>query len=975
MTVFASQVASPISVNYDNPATANLLTCQFDDGTTVTNCITGETGETFDSANLIGVAASSGERVSATWTAAKPNGIDSDPFSLFQTTENFYDDYCITTDGVDDNITFDATTFAGTVSASSYEYEVRLKINSASQFDVVALMGSGRVIFRKSDNLLIWKTASTAELRFNPTGIEIGEWFTLKLVKEPNSTNYSLYIDGVLKQTKSVTAGLTLDKLGQADSGATKSLSFAYFKYLDKLDHRNSRYWEFNKTRGDSVACHFSGYIATLNNFFTDSGYKTQADRIVGYQFGNNTFATIATPIVIADGAKLKCRFDYKHNTIANTFQMLIGVYSNSSGLDFISISTTNHRLDCRIDNQRLSGQTVLLENQDYDLTIERSGTEISIRINGNLEMSWSNVTLDPILGFNTSYSNFRFTGAIYSASYETSDGTVLNNWDFTTDDVSKIVDSAGNNHAAINNIPTTKWQRIIDKKVYTIGSAKDYSTPQNFINGIGANLNVINHGVIYEYFGSETLAKNGADGTVIELVGNTDKHAVSEQKSYGFGGHCIINKSGLFSLKNLTLGSFSGNTNDGNLSIDSCVVDTASTQAINCSFIQKANISKTLFKSYTREAVVGKNTDNTKLQECIFDSSSVTSAVAFNVNNADLHNCLIPKGGCFAALGTVTGSGNVTDTRDAQNKGVGIQDSNLLTYITDSGQINEAGQTALKGKGWNGSDIASAFYLVSSVSSVSSLLTISNYVNGFVSSKVDIRSAIASALESVVSRLDVRNYIADRVSSNVDVRNAIYNKASSSVVLSSSIASGVSSQATISNSIASYTSSLLDVRNSVLRHVAASIELTSVVLESVSAQVDIRNTIAGLISSVSSRLEVSNYIAESAIGLLDVRSSINAVVSSPVDVRYSVLAFVANQLDVSNVICEHVGSPIDVSSQIYSHVSSVLDIRSNLDGIKVAGGLNDVVSFDIDYDVYSLQLAEDVYSFDIDSTIISFDD
>ncbi|MBO9492074.1 hypothetical protein J7384_17060 [Endozoicomonas sp. G2_1] len=908
------------------------------------------------------------------FTESELNEFIHNPYSAFETAEVIEDEYCLQFSGA--NPTYVTANYAP---SGDFKCLIEFTYEDSGHQVLLGMTGYDNVLRINSPTSILIKPQSNSSNVTLTTGLIIGQRYKWYFVR--SGSTYDIQdIDGnsLLASIANNTSTFTFDRIGSFNiEGFFSGKLHAFGLEFNGV----KRLWSFNQTDGDTVECVYTGDTLTLNGFPVDKGYvRSDSGVIDGYRFDNNTFATIKSPFSLADNSTLKCRFNYKHNALANTFQMLIGVYSSSSGLDFISISTTNHRLDCRIDNQRLSGQTVLVENQDYDLAIERSGTQISIRINGNLEMSWSNVTFDPILGFNTADSNFRFTGTIYSASYGIQDGTVINSWDFTTGDSNQIIERVSNNHASIVNIPTTKWLRVIDKQVYTIGSAKDYSTPQNFINGIGSNLNVINQGVVYEYFTNESLAKNGADGAIIELVGSTDKHAILEQKQYGFGGHCLINKSGLFSLKRLTLGSFSGNTNDGNLSIDSCVVDTASTQAINCSFIQKANISKTLFKSYTREAVVGKNTDNTKLQECIFDSSSVTSAVAFNVNNAELHNCLIPKGGCFAALGTVTGSGNVTDTVDAKNKGVGIQDASLPSYITDDGQINEAGQTALKGKGWNGSDIASAFYLINSgLVSVLSNLDVRTSTLGQVLSSVDIRQQILSALASITSSIDVRNAVYQSVLSNTDIRQQIYGIAVSQADLRSSVLSFVASNTDVRSSVYQAISSSYSIQQKILSAILSNTDIRAAILGStVSKSVDIRQAVLGatvaqsvnLVSQVLAAVSHDSEVVNSVLGTInatsDIRASVYHAIDKSTDIQASIYQALSKELDIRQQVYRVVASDLDTGTKILSSVSNIVDIRMFVDGVAIPVDLDKPVSFSVGETINSIDTTEQRFTLDV---------
>ena len=87
--VWPSELYFPYQFDVDSSAVSNIASCLYDDGSIIYDILNGGTSTTFDTDNQIGITAPGGERISATWSGAKPN-IDDNPFSLLLTSVEQY---------------------------------------------------------------------------------------------------------------------------------------------------------------------------------------------------------------------------------------------------------------------------------------------------------------------------------------------------------------------------------------------------------------------------------------------------------------------------------------------------------------------------------------------------------------------------------------------------------------------------------------------------------------------------------------------------------------------------------------------------------------------------------------------------------------------------------------------------------------------------------------------------------------------
>ena len=263
---FASEIALPAQINWEQVNTDTLLTCQFDDGTTVTDLFTGITGVVFDVVNQIGSTGSNGYRVSATWTA-KPANIDLDPFSLLQTQVTEDIEYYLHKPldrSAGEAITLDV----GTNYSTDFALRMACKANNA--------FNNGKPYFLGTTGQYTFGISSGTALKI--TLDWVAYTFTLAQTWYDSLAKYhDIVVDlkgGVLTASQNGVA------LAESFSGVTKGF-ICPSNFCDKDDEYfiklfgftcrdfplDSRLWDFNQSIGATVVDHINGKLATLTNF------------------------------------------------------------------------------------------------------------------------------------------------------------------------------------------------------------------------------------------------------------------------------------------------------------------------------------------------------------------------------------------------------------------------------------------------------------------------------------------------------------------------------------------------------------------------------------------------------------------------------------------------------------------------------------------------------------------------------------
>jgi len=640
MTTYVDELITPVEVDWENGDTDTLITLQFDDGTTVTNMITGATGEVFDVANIVGVAASSGERVSATW-ATKPANIDSDPFSLFKT-------------------------------STKKQQEYSLNINTASESISIPFTGAYSGTITYSDN-------TTAAI--------------------------------------SGTGTYTLD-------GTTP----VKIKLITATDGNGYHLFEFNQTKGNTVTSHTSSLVCTLTGFPVDSGYVRGANGLIeGYQFDGGTSITFPNWTTTGDFS----------------FEFLVDFTGGNSIEIFSSTDNTtrlfranDNRLYFYVDNIKVLTRPYQYSNSNVKVKVERvsgvykwytNGNEISsdVSVNNNNPMAIGKI------------GGYRFVDLLTTIQLDNGAGDVRN-YDFTTGASTKIIETISGNHATIINASTDKWQSVVSKKVFNVKSdgTMDYISARDAIlANQDSTVDIINELILFgdcsNAAGTYISNNNLVDQTWRLVAG--DNYFKGKFTGYHFNSSGYIynyDANQKLELYGLQIYSTSINANQGvgnkfygeNIYVDYgfngihyftkgiILVKDSVFKGIKTSIANPNSITKLSFDNVIGIDCAGSYSGNW----CTFVSKAnftYTNCVGIFTSNRYNYGNTSPTHFYTGALG----SNNVTDDTSAVDKAVGTQDTNLYTYFTDPATndytINQTGQTALKGKGWNGTDIVGWAY------------------------------------------------------------------------------------------------------------------------------------------------------------------------------------------------------------------------------------------------------------------------
>lgn len=148
-----------------------------------------------------------------------------------------------------------------------------------------------------------------------------------------------LYVDDVLQYTDTNTNQDALDTLLARTGGTNISGgTVTSLRIHDHQDSTNSRYWDFNKTRGDYVEDHYNGAIATLVGFPADSGYVRAWGVSDGLEFDGTQYATFpAWTVPVGADFQMSGTFEKLDDGVSS---MLVG--HPSSNVDYIHKNTNN---------------------------------------------------------------------------------------------------------------------------------------------------------------------------------------------------------------------------------------------------------------------------------------------------------------------------------------------------------------------------------------------------------------------------------------------------------------------------------------------------------------------------------------------------------------------------------------------------------------------------------------------------------
>jgi hypothetical protein len=534
-----------------------------------------------------------------------------------------------------------------------------------------------------------------------------------------------VYIDNE-KVLDAVTTGLnSLNTELQIGGAAATSYPWVgmyhSFKLIDHSDPTNNRYWDFNQTHGNTVLDHYIGAPATLINFPTDSQYIEEKGNTVGYQF-NGSGAYISIPTITLSGA-FNIAFKGKFDEL--TDEALCGRAASDKGYIRVN-SATQIRFSRTEDFSHVTASVPTIPLNTL--------AEFGVRREANNDVYWYFDGTETLLGnlsgdfaitdlAHRNYGN-RFKG-LFEWVKITDNNVLVRNYNFTTGDKDQIIETVNNNHATINNSSTTKWQRHIDKQVYTIGSGKDYATASNYESAV-VNIDAHKVGTVYGNTGENTTISCVDQLGVFELKASTGQEA--DFKGGGAtipapfslaGGTNIISGLNIRNIHNT--GTSNALNND---LIEGCHIDSAGAAiGIGVHSTNKLLVKDTMVSNCARGASASSEALNAQLLNCVF------------VDNGDYNILRTPSVNTTAKGATKadffsTNTSNNNISSDATATGTGSQANVDFTgaFVDEASgdyRINQAwADTNLVGNGWNGSDIAGWAYYTEVATNITAALS-----------------------------------------------------------------------------------------------------------------------------------------------------------------------------------------------------------------------------------------------------------
>lgn len=308
--------------------------------------------------------------------------------------------------------------------------------------------------------------------------------------------------------------------------------------------------------------------------------------------------------------------------------------------------------------------------------------------------------------------------------------------YDGTTGDTDQIIETINNQHAAITNASTVKWQPIVNNYVYTLGKfVGDYNNIKDFTISESRDIVSLNesHTLLVNKDGWDVttpLVENFVSfvGYVTSNVNNITIEAVGINKHSGVKDTGMVWKGtgtfGMAYLKDVVIKGLeltNDNTtefmHEDSLTIyEDCLFYDMSRMQLNGKLIRCKVLNLPVSTGYLGTAVNGGSAIDSVVNMNVGEGG-FSGSMAFA--SSDVVNCVINKlstGTTYNALYLCTGSNNITSDTGILDLSTGSVDFTGAFVDEANGdyRVNDAWATTnLKGKGWNGSDIVSWAYYV----------------------------------------------------------------------------------------------------------------------------------------------------------------------------------------------------------------------------------------------------------------------
>jgi hypothetical protein len=517
-----------------------------------------------------------------------------------------------------------------------------------------------------------------------------------------------------LGQTSTLSAGdnYVLSKIGRG-SGNIEGF-YGAFKLLELLNISSvdDRRYDFSIEAGNTIMDtsgnnnHGTVVGGELQRIYDYSGYG----EIVGYNVPDDTYWKIkVTDLPTLDTLTVKI---YMLGSLARTnYNVLINSATNDN-IIYKSNTSGNLRTLAGVTNTRINGEV---------------SADLFHAVGGDL-ISFDIASPEDFYLFNSRWSGDSESFAGVFSKVEIWKGSLLlRNYDLTTGDQSKIIETIQGKHAIISNDSVVKWQPLLERFIF---NKSDYADADLFATAqkTGTGIQEYQFSDVQQLTSTIRIDSMTADKMVFRGVGeawdgNLNKVGVAkltrsvlpnpvldtrvkgieyhnlivdaggeETDHYGATGEVKFNNVGIFGSWYSPSGTSKVTfKNSKIITLDAafpCVYSYGEVSLLN-SLVEHIVGHETYGAVRVRSAA-GKLT----IQNTLVDNKTYTPSLAPSQDGS-----------------VITGSNNIFALASGDDLFVGDADANYNTYFTSDGQLTESGQTATKGKGWNGSDLVAWAY------------------------------------------------------------------------------------------------------------------------------------------------------------------------------------------------------------------------------------------------------------------------
>jgi len=545
---------------------------------------------------------------------------------------------------------------------------------------------------------------------------------------------------GIVNDAIGVATDITNNELGELSNGYRMGADISSLTVEDQVDVIANPYQIF-KTE-DDVRQEYGLKLSTTTEQMSipfTGAYDidlTDSDGAVTNYTGTDTFTLDGTtPVLIkiisgTHNTDVREIFDFNQSHSDNVKSHTSSLVCTLSGLPVDSgyIVENNEIIGCQFTTTTTA--TLLLTGAYTGTTTYFDGSILPISGSGNHIVN---------------------TGVVKTIEVTDTVNTYL--FDGTTGDDDSLIELNHNNHAAITNVGTTKWQPILPRDVFyaKADGSKDYIDATSFFNAQGIDGRISELVMLGEFTGVQHFGYNNyvgayiVHGEVTPTGGNWDeltkvKTAVDASYAFSFPEGAY----GGIELYDLGL---EGTENHRILYAPASVDKAFLLKQLDIRYSEGVAVTEN-YAVYLRNN--SGNPEQLVLRDSFINNpSSGLYGVLCSVNKGVLENNVIVGDNASYAVGsagflatnnvvkgefqnTTTGSNNISSGTSATDLGIGTGSVPFTNAFVDEAlndyRINQAwADTNLVGKGWNGSDIASfAYYVDTATSSEQAIIVIS---------------------------------------------------------------------------------------------------------------------------------------------------------------------------------------------------------------------------------------------------------